>query len=285
MLKIEKITFGYSRRKPPVLTDISLSVEPGGVYGLLGRNGVGKSTLLYLIAGALTPNGGQVVFNGENTRRRLPSTMSEIFLVPEEFTLPSVTLNEFARANSRFYPRFSFEDLRRHVETFEISLSDNLGAISMGQKKKAYMCFALAANTSLLMMDEPTNGLDIPGKSAFRRFIASSMNDERAILISTHQVRDIDRLLDHVVIMENNSVLLDRSVSEITSRLAFMVTDSRRVVENALFAQPALGGNNVILPNPGGEETALNLESLFEFALSKTDLLNRQFTPEDEKEY
>lgn len=277
MLKIENISFGYSRRKPRVLTDFSLSVESGGVYGLLGRNGAGKSTLLYLIAGALTPGSGQVIFKGENTRRRLPLTLSDIFLVPEEFTLPSVTLREYARANSRFYPNFSFEDLDRHIATFELSLSDNLGSMSMGQKKKAYMCFALAANTSLLMMDEPTNGLDIPGKSAFRRFIASSMNDDRAIIISTHQVRDIDRLLDHVVIMENSRVLLDRPVSEITSRLSFAVTDNKDIVDHALYSQPSLGGYNVIIPNPGGEETALNLESLFELALKNPDLLNSQF--------
>lgn len=277
MLKIENISFGYSRRKSRVLTDFSLSVESGGVYGLLGRNGAGKSTLLYLIAGALTPGSGQVIFKGENTRRRLPLTLSDIFLVPEEFTLPSVTLREYARANSRFYPNFSFEDLDRHIATFELSLSDNLGSMSMGQKKKAYMCFALAANTSLLMMDEPTNGLDIPGKSAFRRFIASSMNDDRAIIISTHQVRDIDRLLDHVVIMENSRVLLDRPVSEITSRLSFAVTDNKDIVDHALYSQPSLGGYNVIIPNPGGEETALNLESLFELALKNPDLLNSQF--------
>lgn len=277
MLKIENISFGYSRRKSRVLTDFSLSVESGGVYGLLGRNGAGKSTLLYLIAGALTPGSGQVIFKGENTRRRLPLTLSDIFLVPEEFTLPSVTLREYARANSRFYPNFSFEDLDRHIATFELSLSDNLGSMSMGQKKKAYMCFALAANTSLLMMDEPTNGLDIPGKSAFRRFIASSMNDDRAIIISTHQVRDIDRLLDHVVIMENSRVLLDRPVSEITSRLSFAVTDNKDTVDRALYSQPSLGGYNVIIPNPGGEETALNLESLFELALKNPDLLNSQF--------
>ena len=277
MLKIENISFGCSRRKPRVLTDFSLSVESGGVYGLLGRNGAGKSTLLYLIAGALTPGSGQVIFKGENTRRRLPLTLSDIFLVPEEFTLPSVTLREYARANSRFYPNFSFEDLDRHIATFELSLSDNLGSMSMGQKKKAYMCFALAANTSLLMMDEPTNGLDIPGKSAFRRFIASSMNDDRAIIISTHQVRDIDRLLDHVVIMENSRVLIDRSVREITSRMSFVVTDNKDAADRALYSQPSLGGYNVIMPNPGGEETALNLELLFELALKNSDLLNSQF--------
>ena len=153
----------------------------------------------------------------------------------------------------------------------------NLGALSMGQKKKAFMSFALACNTSLLLMDEPTNGLDIPGKSAFRRFIASNMTDERTIIISTHQVRDIDRLLDHVIIMDNSRVLLNRRVDAITSRLKFMVTDSRELIESALYKQPSLEGTNIVIANEDGEDTELNLESLFELALARPELIENMF--------
>lgn len=277
MLKIENITFGYSRKKPPVLSDFSLTIGTGGVYGLLGRNGAGKSTLLYLIAGALTPQKGQVVYNAENTRRRLPSTLSDIFIVPEEFTLPSVSLDEFVKLNAPFYPKFSMDDLKRHIATFDLSTTDNLGALSMGQKKKAYMCFALAANTSLLLMDEPTNGLDIPGKSSFRRFIASAMTDERTVVISTHQVRDIDRLLDHIIIMDNHNVLFDKSLDEVMNRLRFIVTDDKAILADALYVQPGIGGTNAILRNLTGEDTALNLETLFELSLSNPQLLTSQF--------
>lgn len=277
MLKIENITFGYSRKKPPVLSDFSLTIGTGGVYGLLGRNGAGKSTLLYLIAGALTPQKGQVVYNAENTRRRLPSTLSDIFIVPEEFTLPSVSLDEFVKLNAPFYPKFSMDDLKRHIATFDLSTTDNLGALSMGQKKKTYMCFALAANTSLLLMDEPTNGLDIPGKSSFRRFIASAMTDERTVVISTHQVRDIDRLLDHIIIMDNHNVLFDKSLDEVMNRLRFIVTDDKAILADALYVQPGIGGTNAILRNLTGEDTALNLETLFELSLSNPQLLTSQF--------
>lgn len=277
MLKVENLTFGYSRKKPPVLSDFSLSLGSGGVYGLLGRNGAGKSTLLYLIAGALTPQKGEVIFKGQNTRRRLPVTLSDIFIVPEEFTLPNVSLDEFVKLNAPFYPNFSMDDLKRHIATFDLSTTDNLGALSMGQKKKAYMCFALAANTSLLLMDEPTNGLDIPGKSSFRRFIASAMTDERTVVISTHQVRDIDRLLDHIIIMDNHRVLFDKSVDEIMNRLRFVVTDDKAVLADALYTQPGIGGTNAILRNLTGEDTALNLESLFELSLSNPELLTSQF--------
>lgn len=277
MLKVENLTFSYRRNSRAVLDGFSLDVKAGGVYGLLGRNGAGKSTLLYLIAGLLTPKSGRVLFRDTDTRLRLPSTLSDVFILPEEFTLPRIPLRDYLRANAPFYPRFSEEDLRRHLSIFDMDPELNLGALSMGQKKKAFMSFALACNTSLLLMDEPTNGLDIPGKSAFRRFIASNMTDERTIIISTHQVRDIDRLLDHVIIMDNSRVLLNRRVDAITSRLKFMVTDSRELIESALYKQPSLEGTNIVIANEDGEDTELNLESLFELALARPELIENMF--------
>lgn len=278
MLEIKNITFSYGRRRPPVVSDFSVSFPAGGVYGLLGRNGAGKSTLLYLAAGLLTPQSGHAYYNGVDTRRRLPSTLSDIFIVPEEFSLPTISLGEYLRINSRFYPRFSHDDMRRNLDTFELEPDLQLGALSMGQKKKAFMCFALACNTSLLLLDEPTNGLDIPGKSRFRKFIVSSMTDDRTVIISTHQVRDIDRILDHVVITDSSHVLLDRSTAEITERLRFINSDSPALAGEALFAQPSVGGSALILPNDDPDNpTEMNLESLFEYALKNPESLTSQF--------
>lgn len=193
-----------------VLRDFSLSVERGKVCGLLGANGTGKSTLLALIMGMLTPKRGTVTFNGVPTRDRVPSVMSDMFIVPEEIELPAMSLNEYVKTNAVFYPKFSSEDMEHYLSTFEMPTAGdiNLGALSMGQKKKVYMSFALATNTSLLLMDEPTNGLDIPGKVQFRKFVASGMSEEKSIIISTHQVHDIEHLLDQVIIINNTQVLL-----------------------------------------------------------------------------
>lgn len=277
MLKVDNLTFSYRRNDRRILDDFSLKVNAGGVYGLLGRNGAGKSTLLYLIAGALTPTNGQVLFNDVNTRLRRPETLSDIFIVPEEFVLPHIPLKDYLKANASFYPRFSYEDLRRHLEIFDMDTDLNLGALSMGQKKKAFMSFALACNTSLLLMDEPTNGLDIPGKSAFRRFIASNMTDERSIIISTHQVRDIDRLLDHVIIMDHSHVLLNERVDRVTDTLKFFETASPSVIESALYSQPSLEGASVVTVNDDGAETELNLEILFELSLAKPEIIKDMF--------
>lgn len=277
MIKIDHLTFSYTRKHEPVLSDISLSIAKGGVYGLLGKNGAGKSTLLYLIAGLLTPRQGKVLFNGTDTVLHLPSTLNDMFLIPETFSLPATSFESYIKANSPFYPRFSSEDMRRHLDIFGMSTDLNLSELSLGQKKKAFMCFALACNTSLLLMDEPTNGLDIPGKSAFRKFIASNMSDERSIIISTHQVRDIDRILDHVIIMNNRSLLLNETINAITDRLAFLNTSDRELIDRALVAQPGIGNAQIIVPNDGSYDTEVNLETLFELATTRRDVIDSLF--------
>lgn len=277
MLHVENISFGYHKGRKNVLSDFSLSLETGRIYGLLGRNGAGKSTLLYLMSGLLTPRQGRVVYRGVDVRRRLPVTLEDMFLVPEEFDLPAISLVSYIELNSKFYPRFSKEDMVKYLHFFEMDLDMNLGALSMGQKKKIFMSFALAANTSLLLMDEPTNGLDIPGKSQFRKFLASGMSDEKTIVISTHQVRDIDKVLDHVLIMDNSRVLLNESTTSICDKLFFVESDDRELAKDALYALPSVQGNYLMLPNSLGVESEINLELLFGATLAEPDKIAGMF--------
>ena len=247
MLKISDLAFSYSGNDCKVFNDFSLSFEKGAVYGLLGLNGTGKSTLLYLLTGLLRPQQGSVLYKGEDVQKRLPSTLSDMFIVPEEFELPKMSIKRYATLYSGFYPRFSYEQLQKNLAMFGLDDSVVFNNLSMGQQKKAFMCYALATNTSLLVMDEPTNGLDIPSKSEFRRLIASNMTDDKTIIISTHQVRDIDSLLDHIVIIDRSSVLLNASSDEICRRLLFTEQPISEPTDGALFVQPSVAGNSVIL--------------------------------------
>ena len=209
MLQINNISFGYNKKRGNLFSDFSLNLEAGNVYGLLGKNGAGKSTLIYLMTGLLTPQSGEALMDGVNVRERLPKTMSDLFLVPEEFDLPRLSIKQYVSINAPFYPNFSMEDMQRYLEIFEMSdyIDVNMHSMSMGQKKKVFMAFAFATNTRVLIMDEPTNGLDIPSKSQFRKLVTTGMSDDRMMLISTHQVRDISDILDHVVIIDNSKVL------------------------------------------------------------------------------
>ena len=268
ILNISDITFGYNRKRGDVLSQFSLDLQKGAVYGLLGKNGTGKSTLLYLMCGLLRPQKGSVMMRGVDVALRHPSTLSGTYIVPEEFELPSVTLREFVRLNSSFYPRFSEEILQSCLSSFDMPSDIHLGQLSMGQKKKAYMSFALAANTPLLLMDEPSNGFDIPSKSQMRKVISSSMTDDRTIVISTHQVRDIENLLDRVVIIDGSHLLMDYSYGEILEKLRFEELPSSEPTDGALYVQPSLSGNSAVFANADGVESQMNLEVLFNAMLA-----------------
>ena len=277
MLEVKNLSFSYGKRKAKVLEDFSLTLQKGSVYGLLGKNGTGKSTLLYLMSGLLRPQNGQVLYKGVEVVKRYPATLQDMFLVPEEFALPNVSLKQYVKLNAPFYPSFSEEILKACLHDFDMNEDIHLGELSMGQKKKAFMCFALATNTSLLMMDEPSNGLDIPSKSQFRKVIASGMTDEKAVIISTHQVRDIDSLLDHVLIMDGTNLLLDASVSAICEKLYFAEQGMNEPTDGALYVQPSVQGNSVILPNEYGGESKLNLEVLFNAMLAERVRMQQMF--------
>ena len=277
MLQLKNISFSYNKKLGNLFNDFSLDLEPGNVYGLLGKNGAGKSTLIYLMTGLLTPQSGIATMDDVDVRRRLPMTMSDIYLVPEEFEMPQLTLRQYVSINAPFYPKFSMEDMQRYLDIFEMGgdMDVKLNSLSMGQKKKVFMAFAFATNTRVLIMDEPTNGLDIPSKSQFRKLIGAGMTDEKMILISTHQVRDISDILDHVVIIDHSQVLLNASFADVTSKLAFR---PQRADDEPIFTQNSPLGTLVVTPAQPGEETKVDLEMLFNATLNNPAAINYLFT-------
>ena len=263
MLSFSNVSFTYGRRGKEVLSGLSLDFEENGIYGILGKNGTGKSTMLYLAAGLLRPKGGNVTAEGVPTQSRRPETLRKLFLVPEEFDLPEVSLRTYVQLNAPFYPTFREDILARCLNSFELGDDLNIGRLSMGQKKKVYISFALAAGTKYLLMDEPTNGLDIPSKKVFREVIAREMTEERVMIISTHQVRDVEQLIDHVVIVNEGTVLLNASTAEIETRLRFEQRAVGTDLSDALFVQQTMRGIELICPNSGNDETPIDLELLF----------------------
>ena len=276
MFTLNNLSFSYKKRGGDLFHDLSLELTAGNIYGLLGKNGAGKSTLINLMTGLLTPKSGLVTLDGVNVRDRLPKTMSDIYLIPEEFVLPHLTLKQYVSINAPFYPNYSSEDLQRYLDIFEMgdSMDVKLHSLSMGQKKKVFIAFAFATNTRVLIMDEPTNGLDIPSKSQFRKLVSSGMTDDKMMLISTHQVRDISEILDHVTIIEKSKILLNSSIADVTRRLAFRPMQEG---DQPLFVQPSVMGPLVVTPARPDEETAVDLEMLFNATLQNPEAINQLF--------
>lgn len=274
MIRIENMSFIYPKGRRNIHTNLSLNLEENKIYGLLGKNGTGKSTLLYLIAGLLKPTKGTITMDaisdetGEavnhSTFERHPEVLRETFFVNEEYTLPPLTLDEWSNSLGGFYPTYSEEMFRQCLADFDITGNPKLTTLSMGQQKKIIISFALASGVKYLFMDEPTNGLDIPSKAQFRKVVSSCMSEERTIIISTHQVHDIEFLLDHIIIIDNDRLLLNASTGEITDKFTFEYRIPGSSMEGVIYQEPTLQGNATMAYRKSTDpETNLNLELLF----------------------
>ena len=262
MLKVEDMAFSY-RRNEYLLNKVNFEITPGGVYGLLGKNGSGKSTLLYLMTGLMYPQIGAITINGIPARKRTPELLSNIYLLPEEFDLPEVSIDVYIKNNAKFYPNFSQEQFDNYLQIFELPVVKKLSQYSMGQKKKFIVSFALATNVPLLFMDEPTNGMDIPSKSQFRKVIALGMSDERSIIISTHQVRDLESMIDRVLLLHDNTMILNESVIDIARKLEFIRTTSKDDLQGCIYSTFTPDGFVGVRPNMNDVDTTVDLETLF----------------------
>ena len=276
MMKVEDMAFSY-RRNEYLLNKVNFEITPGGVYGLLGKNGSGKSTLLYLMTGLMFPQIGSATINGIPSRKRTPEVLSNIYLLPEEFDLPEVSADVYVKNNAQFYPRFNREQFDNYLQIFELPAIKKLSQYSMGQKKKFIVSFALATNVPLLFMDEPTNGMDIPSKSQFRKVIALGMSDERSIIISTHQVRDLESMIDRVMVLHDNTMMLNESVLEIARKLEFIHTTSKDDLQGCIYSTFTPNGFVGVRPNVNDVDTTVDLETLFNAVIANPLCIKQLF--------
>jgi ABC-2 type transport system ATP-binding protein len=277
MIQFNNLSFGYSSKKL-LYKNLSLSIESGSIYGLLGKNGAGKSTLLKNMVGTLFPVEGNVMINGMNPQSRKPSFLQTIYYIAEDVYVPSLTIKQYQNLFAPFYPLFNEENFYRYLQELEVSVDGKLNKLSFGQQKKFVIAFALACNTRVLLMDEPTNGLDIPSKAQFRKLIASVMNDDRIIFISTHQIRDLENMIDKVMIVDDGNLLLHSSITDIAERLCFKTVSEIPAGVKVLYSEKMLRGISVIMENLNGEDSALNLEHLFN-GVTENPAMAKQLLP------
>lgn len=266
MIDFKNVDYSYSSKN--VINNLSFEIEKGGVYGLLGENGTGKTTMIGLMGGMLRAGRGTVKTLGFNSFDKDVEMYKELFIIPEEFMLPSISLNKYIKTYSPFYPKFSHEDMASYIERFRIDPTQRTDRMSMGQRKKCIIAFCFASNCNIMLLDEPTNGLDIPSKIVFRSIIAEKANEDRIILLSTHQIRDIDSILDTLMIIDNDELLLKSTIANIEEKLAFV---SSVTAINSIYTE----SNISIVENNGELETPINIEILFNATITNKNEINR----------
>lgn len=266
MVSMEKLVFRYGKRK--LFAGLRLDLAEGNIYGLLGKNGAGKTTLLRILSGQLFPCEGKCLVLGMNPAERAPAFLSDVYFVPEEFSVPPLTIERYLRLHAPFYPRFDMANFRNNLEVFGLLGSEDMGELSYGNKKKVILSFGLATGARLVLMDEPTNGLDIPSKAQFRRAVASSLGEDRTFLISTHQVRDLGNLIDPVIILDEGEIILNQGLEFLGRRIAVTKEANPPEEGGAVYYESGLGGYTVVRPRTEGEESLVDLETLFNAAVS-----------------
>ncbi len=269
MIEIKNLNFRYEKQ-PDLFTGLTLSEEAGSIVGLLGKNGAGKSTLLKLITGLLAAPDGTLSIMGETPIKRHPAFLEEVYFIPEEYDLPPVKIDEFVKANALFYPRFDREKLGQILADFELNANSRLSKLSYGQRKKFLIAFALSTNCKLLVLDEPTNGLDIPSKSVFRRVVASSLSEDQLVIISTHQVKDVENLIDKILVIDQGQIIFNQNLWNISEKYAFTTVPNLEKT-NCLYHEVAPGGYKII-KSAEESRTEVDIELLFNATINGVKL-------------
>ena len=276
MINVSNLSFRYSKKKL-LFENLNLMLAPGHIYGLLGKNGAGKSTLLHLLSGLLHPQNGAIDILGHQPQSRAIEFLQNSFLLPEEFYLPQMSVCKYARLHAPFYPNFDFELFDRILTEFEVNGKEHLHSLSMGQRKKAYISFALATCTQMLWMDEPTNGLDIPSKTQFRKIMASVATDDKCIVISTHQVRDLDSLIDSMIVVDDQQIVFNQDLHTISQKLQCVSFNEKDRPDNVLYEEKRFAGNRALIANNGSEEGMMDMELLFNAIVGDREKITHHF--------
>lgn len=276
MIQVQNLAFSYGKKE--VLRDISLQLEQGKIYGLLGENGVGKTTLLTLLCGLKAPQTGSISIDGHYPYNREVGFLSDIYYLPDEVAREGERALVWAKSRGKFWPHFSLDKFCAILKEFEVDETQKMSTMSAGQLKKTYISFALALSTKYILMDEPTNGLDIPSKSQFRSALLKYTPEDSTIVISTHQVRDLENLIDPIIILDTHEVLLNASLEKISSKLYFDYGTTFR--SDSLYSEALPGGFIQVLLNQRGEDSKVNVEALFNAIHKNKELVKSLFSNE-----
>ena len=273
MIVISNLEFSYGQ--VPVLKNISMKLEEGKIYGLLGENGVGKTTLLTLLCGLKKPQKGSIDIDGYNPYDRKPSFLADQYYLSDEVAAVNMKAIDYARNYGKFWEKFDMNKFLEIMKVFENDPEQKMNKMSCGQLKKTWISFALACNTRYIFMDEPTNGLDIPSKAQFRKAVTKYTSEDSTLVISTHQVRDLENIIDPIIILDRQDVLLNATVEEISEKLYFDYSNEK--IEGALYSEMTPGGCVQVLINTGSEESKVNIEALFNTVHLHKELVKGMF--------
>ncbi len=269
LVQAQEVCFSYGRH--PLFKGVSFTLPAGSITGLLGKNGEGKTTLLKLLSGLLLAKGGELSVLGHSSRKRSVPLLRELYYLPEEVQLPATSAVQYLDGAGQFYPNYDASLARQLLQDFDVPPTNNLRRLSMGQKKKVALVLALSLRVPLLLLDEPTNGLDIPSKSKFRQLLVQHISDEQTVLISTHQVRDLEQMIDRLVVLHQNQIICNETIAHLESTF-YCGTAAEAPHVAPLYSEPSVWGEVVMTPRTAetAETGGFSMELFFNALMYNT---------------
>jgi len=280
MINVDNVSFKYKNQTHLLFNKLNFSCKAGQVYGLLGKNNSGKTTLLKLMSGLLFPKDGDCVVLDLEPKNRQPQLLADIYYLPEAFELPDLTIGEYKKFYAAFYPKFQASSFEFYLKEFNLDKSEKLCSLSYGSKKKFLIAFGLATNCRVMLFDEPTNGLDIPSKIVFRKLLISCVEKDRVIIVSTHQVKDLENIIDSVLILDEGKILLQESLNKVSQTLSILTVSNISADEMIFYQEKTLDGYKVVVQNRTGVESIIDLETLFNVVVSNPSISQMLFKKE-----
>ncbi|MFS4432178.1 ATP-binding cassette domain-containing protein [Chryseobacterium sp. S90] len=275
MITFKNLSFAYSQKK--VLNDVNLQYEPGKIYYLLGPNGFGKSTLLRSIAGLHRPKTGSLEVNNHPAFKRNIKLLQDLCFVSDGMYCPDMLITKFAALYGSLYPLFKMDTFYQYLFMFEVKKEAHISELSFGQRKKLFLAFAFATNARIILLDEPINGLDIKSKREFRKILTETANDDKTVIIGTHDVSDMDILADGITVLGQQEVIFHQNTSDILQKLAFDIVKDPIEAKQALYSEQTYQGFMTITPNIKHKETNLNIELLYHALLKQQHKITSLF--------
>jgi len=226
MIEVKNVNKKYGRKQ--VLKDLSFTAKKGEITCLIGINGVGKTTIMKAIM-ALTPiNSGEILIDGEKIRK---DSFEKITFIPDTIaTLPQMRIDEAFTFMADFYKSWNPQRAEELLQFFKLDPTEKIANLSKGSTAKVNMLLGLALDVDYLLMDEPFSGIDMFSREQIAEVFTSHLIEERGVILTTHEISDIEHLIDKAVLIDNGEVLKEFSVEEVREREGKSVVDVMREV-------------------------------------------------------
>jgi len=267
ILKIENLSKSFGRKI--VLENYNMTLEKGKVYGLLGKNGEGKTTLIRIIMGVIPADKGEIFYKNKRVKFNDTSYKKEVGYIPEEnIFFGWMRMKELLDFNSSFYPTWNHQKAEEYLKRFSLDKKTKIKNLSRGMKLKLGLIVALASEPELLILDDPTSGLDVPTRHDFLKdIIREILESGTTILFSSHMVHELEGIIEHLGILHNGNLILDEYFQKVKSltkrvRITFDRSPPDKIGIGGILTEQKNGSRKELVIYPWNEEKEKKIKAL-----------------------